>query len=68
MLLIALIAAWLVVTTLIVAVCRMAANGDRMTQALDTAPSRRVAAGLTVWDDPPELTVYDTRLTALGAR
>ncbi|HST54684.1 MAG TPA: hypothetical protein VLJ42_02165 [Solirubrobacteraceae bacterium] len=69
MLLITLIAAWLAITTLIVAVCRMAARGDRMIPATDQTPSRTIGEGLVVWDDdPPPLALYDTRLRALGVR
>jgi hypothetical protein len=43
--------AWLVVMALFMAVCRMAARGDGQLPTDVARPTRRIDAGLVVWDE-----------------
>ena len=70
MLLILIPVAWLALVTLLVALCRMAAWGDRAASERTSFPAneagRTIGAGLRVWSDLDEL-VYGQRIPRRGA-
>jgi hypothetical protein len=62
MLLILVPIAWLTVVTVFLAVCRMAARGDVSPAPLMREQSPRTPVdGLTLWEDPVEVALHDTR-------
>lgn len=63
--------AWLAIIALCWVACKMAARGDAELSTSSSTTSQSgpyTREGLVIWEDLPELSVQDTRLTVHGVR